>query len=273
MEVIIRPDAEAASEVAAHVIAAELQRRPNMVLGLATGRTMESVYAHLVSHHRSDALDFSRCATFNLDEYVGLGPDHPSSYRAYMEQHLFRHVNIDRRRTHLPDGLAQDTAEEGARYEALIRDHGGIGLQLLGIGETGHIGFNEPGSALTSRTRAKTLALGTRRQNAEMFGGDPDLVPHRAMTMGVQTILDAEHLLLVATGRKKASIVAQALEGPLTAMVTGSALQLHPRCTIILDEAAAGALGARDYYDEAASQDPGWTKLLGARAPDRRMAG
>src|SRR5205814_3846546 len=176
---------------------------------------MESVYRVLAQMHRKEGLDFSLCSTFNLDEYVGLAPDDPHSYRHYMNEHLFRHVNIDPRNTHLPNGLAPDLEVECRSYEATMARFGGIDLQLLGIGRAGHIGFNEPLSALRSRTRVKALAPTTRDQNASMFGGS-DKVPPRAITMGVGTILECRKCILMATGEAKADIIAKAVEGPIT---------------------------------------------------------
>ncbi len=241
MEVIIRPDADLAARLVARLIRAELTAHPDLVLGLATGRTMERVYDRLAEMHQQDGLDFSRCRTFNLDEYVGLGPGDPHSYRHYMDRHLFKRVNIDRRNTHLPDGMAEDLDAECQAYEAAIRRVGGIDLQLLGIGRSGHIGFNEPLSALQSRTRVKALTRATIEQNAGLFG-NADFVPGRALTMGVGTIMDARRVLLLATGAEKAPIIAAAVEGPITAMISATALQLHPRCTVIVDELAAADL-------------------------------
>lgn len=254
MEVIVRPDADAAAALAAQLVAARLRAKPSLVLGLATGRTMERVYDRLVTM----GLDFSACCTFNLDEYIGVPAEDEHSYRYYMERHLFGRVNVARANTYVPDGMAADLGAEAARYERLIRKVGGIDLQLLGIGEAGHIGFNEPLSALMSRTRAKALTPVTRRQNAAMFGSDPERVPARALTMGVGTILEARELLLLATGPAKAEIVAKAVEGPITAMISASALQLHPKCKVILDEAAAGALSQREYYDWVFRNEPEW---------------
>ncbi len=258
MEVVIRPDRESAVDLAARLIAARLRERPDMVLGLATGRTMEMVYARLVAMHRQGGLDFAHCRSFNLDEYIGLPASDERSYRHYMNQHLFDRVNIDPAGTHVPDGMASDLKAESARYERLIEAAGGIDLQLLGIGEDGHIGFNEPLSALRSRTRDKTLAPATRRQNAEMFGGRAENVPERALTMGVGTILDAGELLVLATGAGKARILARAVEGPLTAMVTASAIQLHPNCKVMIDEDAAAELEEREYYDWMFLNEPDW---------------
>jgi len=261
MEVIIRPDEQAAAELVAAIIAKELTARPQLVLGLATGATMERVYDELVRRHREEGLDFSLCRTFNLDEYIGLPPDDPRSYRSYMNRQLFSRVNIDLRNTHLPDGMAQDLQAECRRYEELISDCGGIDLQLLGIGRSGHIGFNEPLSALRSRTREKALAPTTIAQNAIYFGGDPAKVPCRAITMGVGTILEAHRCILLATGAAKADIVAKAVEGPITAMVTASVLQLHPRCTVVVDEAAASRLQGTDYYRWIFENEPEWAEF------------
>jgi glucosamine-6-phosphate deaminase len=261
MEVIIRTSPEEAAELTSRLIAARLRAKPDLVLGLATGRTMERVYDRLVAKHRKEGLDFSRCRTFNLDEYIGVPPEDEHSYRFYMNHHLFSRVNIDLANTHVPDGMATDLRAGAARYEQLIREAGGIDVQLLGIGEAGHIGFNEPLSALMSRTRDKALMPLTRQQNAEMFGGDPDKVPKRAVTMGVGTILDARELLLLATGSAKASILAKAVEGPITAMISASAVQLHPNCKVIVDEDAARELKEREYYDWIFQNEPEWQEF------------
>lgn len=258
MEVIIRPDASSACHLVAQLVASQLRYKPDSVLGLATGRTMEQVYAELVRMHREEGLDFSLCRTFNLDEYVGLDPKDPHSYRHYMNEKLFALVNIDIRNTHLPHGMAPDLKAECVRYENLMRSVGGIDLQVLGIGESGHIGFNEPMSSLRSRTRDKCLTPGTIAVNSALFGDEPHRMPRRAMTMGVGTILDAREIILLATGSRKASIMAKALEGPVTSMVTASALQLHPACKAIVDEAAAAGLTAREYYHWIFENEPEW---------------
>jgi glucosamine-6-phosphate deaminase len=215
------------------------------------------VYKQLVTMHREEHLDFSLCSTFNLDEYVGLVPTDPNSYRHYMDERLLRNVNIDARNTHLPDGMAADLDAECRRYEALIQRFGGIDLQLVGIGKAGHIGFNEPLSALRSRTRVKALTPTTIKQNAPLFGGEAK-VPRRAITMGVGTIIEARRCLLLATGDSKAAMVAKAVEGPITSMVTASALQLHPRCTVVVDEEAALELKEQDYYRWIFANEPEW---------------
>jgi glucosamine-6-phosphate deaminase len=266
MEVIIQPDAAAAAELTAKLLAREIRKNPKIVLGLATGRTMEAVYAELARMHREEKLDFSGCRTFNLDEYDGLGPDHPGSYHRFMQVHLFQRVNIAPSNAHLPNGLAEDMPAECARYEALIHECGGIDVQLLGIGRDGHIGFNEPLSALLSRTREKALAPATIRQNAQFFGGIKK-VPRRGITMGVGTILDSRRCLLLATGLEKASVLARAVEGPITAMISASALQLHPRCCVIVDEDAATELRGTEYYRWIFQSEPEWEDFRVAPSP------
>jgi glucosamine-6-phosphate deaminase len=257
MEVIVQDNQEAAAHLVARIVAHDLMANPHLVLGLATGQTMECVYRHLVRKHREEHLDFSLCSTFNLDEYVGIFPSDQNSYRHYMSHHLFRHVNVDIRNTHLPNGMAENLDEECRHYEATIKRFNGIDLQLLGIGKAGHIGFNEPGSALHSRTRVKALTPTTLKQNGPMFGGE-DKVPRRAITMGVGTIGEARRCVLLATGKSKAEIVAKAVEGPITSMVTASALQLHPRCTVIVDEEAASSLKEKEYYRWIFENEPEW---------------
>jgi glucosamine-6-phosphate deaminase len=257
MEVIIRPTADHAAQLAALLIDRALRDKPHLVLGLATGRTMESVYSHLVRRHREQGLDFSLCRTFNLDEYIGLPTSSPHSYRYYMNHHLFHQVNIDPRNTYLPDGMAADLNRACLEYEERIREFGGIHLQLLGLGAAGHIGFNEPLSALRSRTREKALTPTTIAQNSPLFtDGTP--MPKRALTMGVGTILEAERVLFVVTGAAKAEILAKAVEGPITSMVSASALQLHAHCTVICDEAAAARLEGQDYYRWIFANEPEW---------------
>ena len=261
MEVIIQPTADKAALLVARLLARHLRAKPALVLGLATGRTMEQVYGHLAEMRKREKLDFSLCRTFNLDEYVGLPPKDPHSYRYYMDEHFFKRVNIDRRNTHLPNGAARDLAAECRHYEEMIHDCGGIDVQLLGIGADGHIGFNEPLSALRSRTREKALTPATIRQNAGLFRGGVSAVPRRALTMGVGTILDASHILTLVTGSDKAGVLAKAVEGPITSMVTASALQLHPDCKVIVDEAAARRLRGRDYYRWIFQNEPEWQEF------------
>jgi glucosamine-6-phosphate deaminase len=241
-------------------MARELRANPALVLGLATGRTMEAVYRILARMHLDEALDFSLCRTFNLDEYVGLSAEDARSYRYYMNRHLFSQVNLDLRNTNLPDGTATDLDAECREYEQKIKRCGGIDLQLLGLGQAGHIGFNEPLSALRSRTRVKALSPVTIAQNAALFGGAEN-VPRRAITMGVGTIQESRRCLLLATGANKAEVIAKAVEGPITSMISATALQLHARCTVVLDEAAAGKLQAADYYRWIFANEPEWEEF------------
>ena len=257
MEVIIQNNAQEATNLAAEVISRQLRKQVNLVLGFATGRTMEKLYARLVHEHKENGLDFSLCETFNLDEYVGLPAENKHSYRYYMNEHLFSKINIDLRNTHLPNGMAEDLEIEAKKYEDLIDEAGGIDLQLLGIGSSGHIGFNEPLSALQSRTREKALTPATIAQNSPLFD-HPDEMPKVAMTMGVGTILDAKKIIVVVTGKKKAEILSKAVEGPVTGMISASALQLHPKCTVIVDEDAALLLKEKEYYRWIFDNDPEW---------------
>ncbi|HPU97284.1 MAG TPA: glucosamine-6-phosphate deaminase [Candidatus Hydrogenedentes bacterium] len=260
MQVVLLPTRHHAVELTAQLIARQLRKKPNSVLGLATGRTMETLYARLAEMHREEGLDFSLAVTFNLDEYVGLPPQHPNSYRYYMNHHLFSRINIDLRNTHLPNGMALDPEAECAAYEAKIEDVGGIDLQLLSIGRSGHIGFNEPLSAMLSRTRVKALTPATIEQNAPLFPRPEDM-PRLAITMGVGTILEAEECLVLVTGEEKADILAKAVEGPVTSMISATALQLHPRCTVIVDEAAGTRLTQKDYYRWIFENDPEWNEI------------
>lgn len=262
MELVIQPDAESAVSLVAALIAKALREKPHLVLGLATGRTMEQVYKNLVRMHKEDGLDFSLCRTFNLDEYIGLPPSNPGSYRYYMDHHLFNHINIDHRNTFLPDGMASDIKASCERYEKTITEFGGIDLQLLGIGADGHIGFNESLSALHSRTREKALAPSTVEVNSTLFK-NPEEMPKRAITMGVGTILDARKLILLVTGSAKAEILAKAVEGPITSMVSASSLQLHPQCRVVVDEDAAVKLEAQDYYRWIFASEPEWAEFRG----------
>lgn len=257
MEVIIQPTREAAAQLTARIIAAEIKKNPAAVLGLATGATVEPVYTKLIEMHHKEGLDFSLCKSFNLDEYVGLSGDHPGSYRYFMNSHLFDQINIDKRNTHVPNGMASDLKAECLAYEEAIWGAGGIDLQLLGIGLDGHVGFNEPMSSLQSRTRVKQLNPVTIRQNAGYFGGE-DKMPRRAITMGVGTILDSQLCILLATGAAKADILAEAIEGPFCARVTASSLQWHRQAIVIVDDACAVKLKNREYYDWSFNQEPKW---------------
>lgn len=247
MEVLIADSYDDLNRMAASIIRRQLLVKPNSVLGLATGSTPIGTYDELVRMHREEGLDFSRVTTFNLDEYLGLPPSHPQSYRHFMDEHLFKHLNIPRGNIHVPYGHAESVLEYCHWYEQEIASSGGIDIQILGIGGDGHIAFNEPGSSLGSRTRLKTLTRETIADNARFFD-KPGNVPQFAITMGVGTILEARRILLLANGRKKADIVAAAIEGPITSQVTASALQLHRDVVVILDAEAASSLRRADYY-------------------------
>jgi len=241
MKVVLASDPVEMSAFAARFVARRVREVSHPVLGLATGDTVLGTYSELIRMHREEGLDFSACTTFNLDEYVGLSPRHPQSYHTAMEASFFRHVNLDRGRTFLPNGTAPDLLLEAERYEAAICQAGGVTVQLLGIGSNGHVAFNEPGSSLRSRTRVKRLSDQTIRDNARFFAS-PDEVPRYVLTMGVGTIGEARFLLLLASGERKAAAVRAAIEGPLTAMCPASMVQLHPHAFVVVDRAAASQL-------------------------------
>jgi glucosamine-6-phosphate deaminase len=256
MEVVILPTPQDVCLRAARIVERLVRYHPRAVLGLCTGSTPVPVYAELVRLHREEDLDFSEVTTFNLDEFVGLDPSHPASYLTYMAEHFFEHVNVPPSRMYIPDGTADDIPRTCFEYESAIREAGGIDLQLLGIGSDGHIGFNEPTSSLSSRTRVKTLTEKTR--SALEHAGEP--IPQHVITMGVGTILEARRCLLLAHGAQKAQAVAKMIEGPLSAMVPASALQMHRHATILLDEAAAAELELRAYYRQVELNKPDWQR-------------
>lgn len=245
MKVLIFPTAEHAVSRVADTLRAQVRANPEAVLGLATGGTMEPVYRALIAG--AAGLSFARVTTFNLDEYVGLAPEHPQSYHAYMRRHLFDHLDMDPARLHLPRGDAESPNAEAARYDDAIGAAGGVDLQLLGLGANGHIGFNEPGSSLGSRTRIKTLTRKTRDANARFFGPGEE-VPRYAITMGIATIMEAREVVLLATGPHKAEAAANTVEGPVSAFCPASMIQFHRHATVVLDEEAAADLRLRDYY-------------------------
>jgi glucosamine-6-phosphate deaminase len=259
MEVIIQTTIGEACKLAAEIIAQTIRTKPTAVLGLATGKTMEPLYEELVRHHQDSQLDFHRVTTFNLDEYVGLAPEHPSSYHTFMQQKLFAHVNIPSSQTFFPDGLADDIPASCADFEEKIKRANGIDLQLVGIGADGHIGFNEPISSLSSRTRIKTLTKESVSESRRWWRPEENIVPH-VLTMGIGTILEARRCLLLAFGEKKRFAVAAAVEGPVTAMVPASALQMHPYTTVIIDKPAAQELKLTDYYRFAYENKPSWQR-------------
>jgi len=247
MQVIIKDTYEEISREAAEIIRDAIHLKPNLVLGLATGSTPIGTYKELIRMYEAGALDFSKVITFNLDEYVGLPTTHDQSYYYFMHENLFNHININPTNVHVPSGVVKDFSRYCQWYEEEIKRAGGVDVQVLGIGSDGHIGFNEPGSSLASRTRIVTLTEETIRDNSRFFEKESD-VPRFAITMGVGTIMEARHCLLLANGAKKAEPVAALVEGPITSQVTASALQMHPRATVIVDSAAASKLKRINYY-------------------------
>jgi glucosamine-6-phosphate deaminase len=223
-------------------LSAGIAAKPRIVLGLPTGRTPVLLYRELALLHMEGRIDFSQVTTFNLDEFLGLAPNDPGSYRTFMQKHLFSRVNISPDRVHFLDGATPDPEGECARYERSIEEAGGIDLQILGIGTNGHIGFNEPARELQSHTHRVTLKPETRRSNAALFGGDPEKVPAEALSMGMATILAARSIVLLATGKSKAACVERVVNGPITTDLPASFLQLHTDAELMLDEAAAGKL-------------------------------
>ncbi len=246
MDIFIFATAEEASKQAAEVINAAVRAKPDTVLGLATGSTPLALYGEMINAHRS-GLDYSGVRTFNLDEYYGLAAEHPQSYRAFMNENLFSKLNVNPANTHVPDGLARDVAAHCAQYEASIKAIGGIDIQVLGIGSNGHIGFNEPGSSLVSRTRLVTLTQQTVSDNARFFA-TADEVPRHAISMGVGSIMEARRCLLLCFGAHKASAVRAAVEGGVSQFTPASALQMHPDTLVFLDKAAAADLQLKEYY-------------------------
>ena len=260
MEVVIASDQEGAAALVVGVIARVLVERPAPVIGLATGSSPLSADRLLTAAVRRGELSAAHASAVLLDEYVGLPPGHLESYREFIRRELVDHIDLPTSRLFGPDVDDPDLAAACARYDRLIADLGGVDVQLLGIGSDGHIGFNEPGSSLTSRTRVKTLTRATRADNARFFHDQSD-VPRHVVTQGLGTILEARHLVLVACGTSKAAPVAAAVEGPLTAMCPASVLQLHPHATVVVDEAAASDLRLADYYREAYEHKPTWQPL------------
>lgn len=239
----IFPDVSPIADYVSTLLLERIKEQPEIVLGLATGGTMEPIYERFVQQARQERLDVSRLTSFNLDEYVGLSPEHPKSYAAYMRQHLFRHLRFDASRLHLPDGQAEDLDAHCREYSASLGRHGGIALQLLGVGSNGHIGFNEPGTAFDSQCHVVHLSERTRIDNSRFFAGNA-IVPASAITMGMGEIMAAREILLIATGESKAPIVAEWYRSDITETIPFTILKRHPRVKIILDEAAASLLPA-----------------------------
>jgi glucosamine-6-phosphate deaminase len=243
VEIIILGTAKDVYAEASSRIIEWIRKKPDSVIGLATGRTMLEIYKNLIAEYGQDHVDFSSVKTVNLDEYLGLDPGDPLSFHSYMHANFFKHVNIHPNNILIPDPLPDDVEKECEAYEGAIKERGGIDIQLLGIGRDGHIGFNEPSSSLQARTRVKTLTDETLRDN---FGSTEG--PRFAITMGIGTIMEAREIILVAVGEEKAKAVSQMVEGPVTASCPASALQLHPKVKVICDSAAAQHLERKDYY-------------------------
>jgi glucosamine-6-phosphate deaminase len=259
MEVVITRSPGEVAELAAGIIRRTLEERVEPVIGLATGSSPIPTYRRLIEMHRDDGVSFANVHAVMLDEYVGLPAEHPQSYRAVIRRDLVDHVDLPIERLHGPDVTADDVTAACRHYDEAVTSLG-VDVQLLGIGSDGHIGFNEPGSSLGSRTRIKTLTDETRRDNARFFGSVDD-VPRHVVTQGLATISAASHLVLIATGAVKADPIARAVEGPVTATCPASVLQFHPHVTVLLDDAAAGRLTRAGYYRSTYQHKPPWQAL------------
>ncbi len=260
MEVVIVPDAASGGELIAEALAALIARKPEALLGVATGSTPLPIYRALAARVAAGTLDVARLRVCQLDEYVGLPAGHPESYRSVIAREVLEPLGLGLDCFLGPDGTSTDIPAACAEYDASLKAAGGVDLQILGIGTDGHIGFNEPCSSLASRTRIKTLTPQTREDNARFFDS-PGEVPHHVITQGIGTILEARHLVLLATGAGKAEAVAATVEGPLAALVPASALQLHPHATVVVDEAAATHLKHSDYFRATYAAKPEWQGL------------
>ena len=258
MEVVILADAKEIGAIAADAIGDLIDRKPDAVLGLATGSSPLVIYDALATRRAAGLISFAQARGFTLDEYVGLPADHPERYRNVIDKVFVSRVDFAPGAVQGPDGLAADIPAACAAYENAIREAGGVDLQILGIGTDGHIAFNEPGSSLASRTRIKTLTRQTRLDNARFFGGDVDAVPTHCLTQGLATIMAARHVILVATGGRKAEAVHHLVEGPVSAMWPATTLQHHPHVTALLDDAAAHRLQLAGYYRETYRSKPHW---------------
>ncbi|CCQ93096.1 Glucosamine-6-phosphate deaminase [[Clostridium] ultunense Esp] len=238
MKLYVEKDYEKLSKVAANIVREEIEKNPNIVLGLATGSTPEGMYRELIKMHKGEGLDFSKVTTFNLDEYVGIDEGHPNSYHYFMKEMLFNHINIDFKNTFIPDGKTKDPEKYCKKYDELIEKKGGIDLQILGIGENGHIAFNEPDETLNLGTSIVNLTQSTIEANSRFFDSI-DEVPKTAITMGIGTILKAKKIVLLANGKKKAKVIKELLKGEkISTKLPASMLLLHPNVTIIIDQEA-----------------------------------
>ena len=254
MQIVILNDAAAVAAYGANIFATQLQKKPTSVLGLATGSTPVALYQELIAKNKAGEISFSQATTFNLDEYLGLTGDHPQSYRHFMNEQLFSHIDINKDNTFVPPGDALNPITACKEYEDKIVAAGGVDVQLLGIGRNGHIGFNEPSSGLRSRTRVKTLTKATVDDNARFFAAD-EYQPQLSITMGIGTILEAKKVVLLATGENKADAVRAMIEGPLMAACPASALQLHQDAVIVIDKAAASKLADLEFYQHIEAEN------------------
>ncbi len=261
MEIVILDNEADIGRTGADAVTSLFSHKPDAVLGLATGSSPLSVYDELVSRYAEGRISFARGRGFTLDEYVGLSADHPQRYSHVIEEDFTSRVDFSPGAVQGPDGLADDIPAACASFEQSIVDAGGVDLQILGIGTDGHIGFNEPGSSLASRTRIKTLTNQTRRDNARFFDGDLDAVPTHCLTQGLATIMAARHIVLVATGQRKAEAVHQLAEGAVSALWPATILQHHPHVSVLLDEAAASRLQLANYYRQTYRAKPAWQGL------------
>lgn len=262
MRVVILENAAAVATYGAEIFSQQLRQKPNSVLGLATGSTPIALYQELVTRTQKGELSFRQACSFNLDEYWGLELNHPQSYRHFMDVHLFDHLDIDKANTHVPPSTAEDPQLACELYERAIASAGGIDMQLLGIGRNGHIGFNEPSSSLSSRTRLTVLSQETIDDNSRFFGAD-EYQPKMSITTGIGTILEAKKLVLLATGDSKAAAIKATIEGPVSASCPASALQLHPDAMIILDAEAASQLSAPETYKHIEAESQKLEQALG----------
>ncbi|WP_029688345.1 glucosamine-6-phosphate deaminase [Thermoanaerobacter sp. A7A] len=245
MKVIITVNYDEMSKKAAEIVKKQIKEKPNTVLGLATGSTPLGMYKHLIEMYKRGEIDFSNVITFNLDEYIGLSPDHPQSYHYFMFHNFFNHINIKKENVHIPNGIAEDLEEECRKYEEEIEKAGGIDLQILGIGVNGHIGFNEPEESIETKTHVVTLTEDTINANKRFFKSAEE-VPRKAITMGLGSIMKAKKIVLLASGKNKAEAIKETIKGQLTTKVPATVLALHPDVTIIIDKEAASLIPDED---------------------------
>lgn len=263
MKVVILKDATEVAQYGAAIFVKQIKHKPNSVLGLATGSTPVALYNELINEYKNNNVSFAEVISFNLDEYLGLSGEHPQSYRSFMNDKLFDHIDIDKTNTAVPPGDAKDPITACQEYEESIQQIGGIDIQLLGIGRNGHIGFNEPSSSLGSRTRIKTLTKETVDDNARFFA-EGEYQPHLSITMGIGTILEAKQVVLLATGENKAQAIVDTIQGAITAQCPASALQFHENAVVIIDEAAASLLKDRDFFRHIEKENQKLEQLLSA---------